>query len=130
MNDFNTEDYRNFLRGKLGSKNLPIQKKVDFVDTSTSSVGVAKEASPASVAPVVPAATEPQAVDGQEVGDDGASDEQLAPAMALVDTLLQSIDEQTHSANDKVVGVMWRSLYTQLWKGRAKIAKKMLDDAK
>jgi hypothetical protein len=78
----------------------------------------------------VVAPSEPQAVDGQEVGDDGASDEQLAPAMALVDTLLQSIDEQTHSANDKIVGVMWRSLYTQLWKGRAKIAKKMIDDAK
>jgi hypothetical protein len=110
-----------------------LQKKVDFVDTSTSAV--AKEAAPvapAPVTPVVPSQGIPQSAlaSGEEGADDGASDEQLAPAMALVDTLLQSIDEQTHSANDKVVGVMWRSLYTQLWKGRAKIAKKMIDDAK
>lgn len=128
MSDFNPDQYREQLRGQLGVRNIPIQKKVDFIDSSESGVAVAKEAAPIVPAPSVPqVATAP----GEEVAtDDGASDEQLAPAMALVDTLLQSIDEQTHNANDKIVGVMWRSLYTQLWKSRAKIAKKMLDDAK
>jgi hypothetical protein len=146
MNDFNPEQYRASLKEKLGIKNLPIRNKpgfkTDFVNSGVSSVstdggefgadGGGEAASPvaAAVAPAPVAAPGQPGVEGQEdSGAEGASEEQLAPAMALLHNVLQSINEQTASANDHAEGVMWRSLHNYIWKSRAKIAKKMMDDA-
>jgi hypothetical protein len=138
MNDFNSEHYRTALREKLGiKKSLPLQKKTDFINPVTSSIaqdssemgGGMGEASP--VAAPAPVAEDPAlaALGGAPEGGEEVNQEQIAPAMALLDTLLQSVHEQTNQAQDKVVGVMWRSLHNYVWKNRSKIAKKMMDDA-
>ncbi len=142
MNDFNSEHYRSALREKLGIKKaLPLQKKTGFINPVTSSIaqdssemgGGMGEAAPATV-DVLPDETGiPQsdilAAGGTHEGGEEVNQEQIAPAMALIDTLLQSVHEQTNEAQDKVVGVMWRSLHNYIWKNRSKIAKKMMDDA-
>jgi hypothetical protein len=140
MNQFNPDQYRNALREKLGVKNMPMHKKVDFIRPVVSSIaqdsaefgGGMGEAAPAPA--VTPAGTGiPQAdilaAGGAPEGGEEVNQEQIAPAMALLHTLLQSVDEQTHGENDKVTGVMWRSLHNYIWKNRNKIAKKMMDDA-
>lgn len=136
MNDFNSDHYRAALREKLGIKKaLPMQKKTDFINPVVSSIaqdssemgGGMGEAAPAPA----PVAEDPAlaALGGAPEGGEEVNQEQIAPAMALLDTLLQSVHEQTNEAQDKVVGVMWRSLHNYIWKNRSKIAKKMMDDA-
>ncbi len=140
MNEFNPDHYRNALREKLGVKNMPMHKKVDFIRPAVSAVaqdssefgndGGGEAAVPGAVAPA-PVATDPvlAVAGGNPEGGEEVNQEQIAPAMALLHTLLQSVDEQTHNEQDKVTGVMWRSLHNYVWKNRNKIAKKMMDDA-
>jgi hypothetical protein len=78
-----------------------------------------------SVDPTMPTQAPLEDTDGGEE----VNQEQVAPAMALLHTLLQSVDEQTQTSNDKETGVMWRSLHNYIWKNRNKLAKKMMDDA-
>lgn len=129
--EFNADAYRASLKEKLGIKNLPMQKKTDFVDTSASTV---KEDIPMPTAMSTETETPGALAGGGEVGADPAesqaSEEQLAPAMALIHTVLQVLDEQARgNTTDKKTDMMWRGLHGYIWKNRSKIAKKMMDDA-
>lgn len=143
MNEFNPDQYRSALREKLGvKKKLPMQRAVGFVNTQTSSIAQdpsefgsdgGGEAADPSAAPVGTGTGIPQdallaAAGGQEGGEEVNQDE-IAPAMALLNTLIQSVKEQSQTADDQVSGVMWNSLHNYIWKNRNKIAKKMMDDA-
>ena len=109
MNDFNADQYRDDLRKKLGVKNMTIQPKVEastYQDTSSklstyqsdntkfghNGGGESVEPNLLSGDPI----NAPENAEGEEVNQ-----EQVAPAMALLHTLLQSVDEQTQTSNDK-----------------------------
>ena len=142
MNDFNPDQYRATLRERFGLKPaLSMHRKVGYTDPATSSVSQNSspviadfgtdgggEAADPLVAPVDAAPT--QAVGGaQEEVNPEVDQAQLALAIALLVTLLDSVDEQTRSSNDEFSSNMWRSLRNYIWKNRNKIAKKMIDDA-
>lgn len=140
MNQFNPDQYRNALREKLGVRNMPMHKKVGFIRPTTSAIavdgaefggGMGEEAPAPAAAPAGTGVPQDAILSagGAPEGGEEVNQEQIAPAMALLHTLLQSVDEQTTNEQDKVVGVMWRSLHNYVWKNRNKIAKKMMDDA-
>lgn len=134
MSEFSPEQYREELRKKLGVKNMPIQPKVEastYQDTSSklstyqsNNTKFGHNGGGESVDPNLLADAPENNDGGEEVNQ-----EQVEPALALLHTLLQSVDEQTQTSNDKETGVMWRSLHNYIWKNRNKIAKKMMDDA-
>lgn len=131
MNDFNPDNYRNTLREKLGLKKK-IHDQKNFIRPVTSAISTNPEPTLTSDGVVgvgESGAGTPEEVVANPEAETAATEEQLAPALALLDTLLQSVHDQTNEAQDKVVGVMWRSLHNYIWKNRSKIAKKMMDDA-
>lgn len=132
--EFNADDYRNKLRNKLGNKTIfrPTQTAIGTVNPQTSAITpdsgeFGNDGGGEAVSPEVLGLDQEIDSADQPSENDKA---QLAPAIALLDSLLQLVDEQTHGANDKAVSLMWRSLYMYITKNQNKIAKKMFDDAK
>jgi hypothetical protein len=131
MDNFDPEMYRKSLKEKLGIANMSIPKKLnkkDFIDDG-SSVALGEENPTAAHEPITPfsGGSKVGEIPGANVDTIGAEtevpDENLAPAQAILDTLLQTIDEMP--ATDKNEQAMHKALWSYLHSNSEKICKEM-----
>lgn len=106
--------YREELRKKLGLDSKPVKEEAP-ID------GV--EADPVKVDPTA-------AVAAGVAGEQEEAKEQVSPeAEAILNEILQFVDEKEKEAGDSATKLMLKSLYLHLSKNKTKILQKMADDA-
>ena len=139
---FNPDAYRQSLKERLGIANLPTTKLKDLNKIDVPDPAISKATEEIRTPELIPATVEdasahkavgqgPGQVNGTEVGAEAeVSDENLAPAQAILDTVLQVVDEQRKNVKDRSEDMMLRALHLYLYKNRDKIAKTMSDGAK